>query len=153
VIIDIDPDDLEDNLEINDDIKDDDDDDPDDEVEDVKKPKDKKEIKKHFYVDPKEFDSEITDFYNSGIISDNLANMVSKISNKLSFARNFINYSYREEMVGDGIVRMMKALLAKKYDRNKANNPFSYFTKIAFNAFRNRIKKEKHMHDTHEKYQ
>jgi DNA-directed RNA polymerase specialized sigma24 family protein len=48
---------------------------------------------------------------------------------------------------------MMKALMAKKYNREKGTNPFSYFTRIAFNAFRNRIKKEKHIAETHSKYQ
>jgi hypothetical protein len=109
--------------------------------------------KTKFYVDPKEFDEEIVRYYDSGKMSDNLANMVSKISHKLSYAPNFINYTYREEMVGDGVIRMMKALMAKKYNRDKGTNPFSYFTRIAFNAFRNRIKKEKHMVETHEKYQ
>jgi hypothetical protein len=119
------------------------------EVSTDKKPKDKKK----FYVDPKQFDDEIVNFYKTEIISNELADMISKISYKLSYASNFINYSYREEMVGDGIVRMMKALIAKKYDRERGTNPFSYFTRIAFNAFRNRIKKEKHIHETHEKYQ
>lgn len=109
--------------------------------------------KAKYYVDPKEFDEEIMKYYKSANMSDNLAMMISKISNKLSYAPNFINYSYREEMVGDGIIRMMKALIAKKYNRDKGTNPFSYFTRIAFNAFRNRIKKEKHIHETHEKYQ
>jgi hypothetical protein len=109
--------------------------------------------KTKFYVEPKEFDQEIMNYYDSGKMSDKLADMVSKISHKLSYAPNFINYSYREEMVGDGVIRMMKALIAQKYDREKGTNPFSYFTRIAFNAFRNRIKKEKHMHETHEKYQ
>lgn len=123
------------------------------EEEPEEKKKRKKKEKQKFYVDPKEFDIEIMNYYSSGVISNNLAEMINKISHKLSFAGNFINYSYREEMVGDGVVRMMKALIAKKYDREKASNPFSYFTKIAFNAFRNRIKKEKHIHETHEKYQ
>jgi hypothetical protein len=109
--------------------------------------------KAKFYVEPKKFDEEIMNYYDSGKMSDELAMMVSKISHKLSFAPNFINYSYREEMVGDGVIRMMKALIAKKYNREKGTNPFSYFTRIAFNAFRNRIKKEKHIHETHEKYQ
>lgn len=117
------------------------------------KPVKEKIDKTKYYVDPKEFDDEIVKFYKSSVMSNNLAEMVSKISNKLSFAPNFINYSYREEMVGDGIVRMMKALISKKYNRKKGTNPFSYFTRIAFNAFRNRIKKEKHIHETHEKYQ
>ena len=109
--------------------------------------------KTKFYVEPKKFDEEIMNYYDTGKMSDDLANMVSKISHKLSYAPNFINYSYREEMVGDGVIRMMKALIAKKYNRDKGTNPFSYFTRIAFNAFRNRIKKEKHIHETHEKYQ
>lgn len=116
----------------------------------AKKPKAPKE---KFYVEPKKFDDEIIKYYDSGEMSDELANMVSKIANKLSFASNFVNYTYREEMVGDGIVRMFKALMSKKYDREKGTNPFSYFTRIAFNAFRNRIKKEKHIHEAHERYQ
>jgi hypothetical protein len=116
-------------------------------------PKKKTVDKTKFYVDPKEFDEQIMNYYDTNNMTNNLAEMVSKISNKLSYASNFINYSYREEMVGDGIIRMMKALIAKKYNRTKGTNPFSYFTRIAFNAFRNRIKKEKHIHETHEKYQ
>jgi len=106
-----------------------------------------------YYVDPKEFDEKIQIYYKTDVLSDELAQMVSKIAHKLSFASNFINYSYREEMVGDGIIRMFKALMSKKYSHDKGTNPFSYFTRIAFNAFRNRIKKEKHIHETHEKYQ
>jgi hypothetical protein len=134
--------------------KDEDDEDNEDEDEEIVDKKKKPTVdKKKFYVDPKEFDLEIMNYYDTNHMSNNLAEMVSKISHKLSYASNFINYSYREEMVGDGVVRMMKALLAKKYDREKGTNPFSYFTRIAFNAFRNRIKKEKHIHETHEKYQ
>lgn len=109
--------------------------------------------KEKYYVNPQEFDDEIVNYYKTGNMSDNLAMMISKIANKLSFAPNFIRYTYREEMVGDGIIRMFKALTTKKYDHAKGSNPFSYFTRIAFNAFRNRIKKEKHLRDTHEKYQ
>ena len=117
----------------------------------------KKADKEKYYVNPLEFDTEIGNYYESGIMSDKLATMVSNIANKLSYAPNFINYTFREEMVGDGIIRMFKALTSKKYDHKKgataSAGPFSYFTRIAFNAFRNRIKKEKHMRDTHEKYQ
>lgn len=122
-------------------------------ISEIKKRGKKPVDKEKFYVDPKEFDEQIVVYYETGIMSDELALMVSKISHKLSYAPNFINYTFREEMVGDGIIRMFKALMSKKYDREKGTNPFSYFTRIAFNAFRNRIKKEKHMRDTHEKYQ
>lgn len=122
---------------------------------DLDKPKKRgpKPNKLQFYVEPKEFDECIISYYNSGTITDKLATMISKIAHKLSYAPNFINYTYRDEMVGDAVVRMMKALIAKKYTHKKGSNPFSYFTKIAFNAFRNRIKKEKYAHDTLQKYQ
>ena len=114
-----------------------------------KKPADKEKI----YVQPKEFHAEILKYYESGHITDELALMINKIANKLSYAPNFINYSYREEFIGDAIVRMFKALTARKYDSVKHSNPFAYFTRIAYNAFINRIKKEKYMHETHQKYQ
>lgn len=122
-------------------------------ISEIKKRGKKPVDKEKFYVDPKQFDEQIVVYYKTGKMSDELALMVSKIAHKLSYAPNFINYTFREEMVGDGIIRMFKALMSKKYDREKGTNPFSYFTRIAFNAFRNRIKKEKHMRDTHEKYQ
>ena len=78
--------------------------------------------------------------------------MVAKIARRLAYAPNFINYSFREEFIGDAIIKMMQALKNKKFDPEKGN-PFSYFTKIAFNAFRNRIKKEKRTHDALQTYQ
>lgn len=146
------PDDNADN-ELEDEDDEDDEDEPAAKIENEVLFKKTKAPKEKFYVEPKKFDQEIMNYYDSGEMSDELASMVSKIANKLSYASNFVNYTYREEMVGDGIVRMFKALMAKKYDREKGTNPFSYFTRIAFNAFRNRIKKEKHIHEAHEKYQ
>ena len=122
-------------------------------IEDKPKKRGPKPSKLQYYVDPKEFDKCIIDYYESNEISEDLATMISKIAHKLSYAPNFINYTYRDEMVGDAIVRMMKALISRKYTHSKGYNPFSYFTKIAFNAFRNRIKREKHAHDTLQKYQ
>ena len=122
-------------------------------IEDKPKKRGPKPTKLQYYVDPKEFDKCIIDYYESNEISEDLATMISKIAHKLSYAPNFINYTYRDEMVGDAIVRMMKALISRKYTHSKGYNPFSYFTKIAFNAFRNRIKREKHAHDTLQKYQ
>ena len=139
--------------EYNDIEEDDDDDEEDEELEKILKPRKPKVPKEKFYVDPKKFDDEIVNYYQSGDISNELAEMVSKIANKLSYSSNFAGYTYREEMVGDGIVRMFKALMSKKYDREKGTNPFSYFTRIAFNAFRNRIKKEKTINEAQEKYQ
>jgi len=108
--------------------------------------------KKKIYIVPKEFDDAIMEYYKTGNLTNQLAEMIDKIAQKLAYAPNFINYSYRSDMIGDAIIKMMKALIGKKYQHNKGSNPFSYFTRIAFNAYRNRIKIEKRNQEIHEKY-
>jgi Sigma-70 region 2 len=63
------------------------------------------------------------------------------ICNRLSTKPNFINYSYREDMIADGIENCVAA--AHSFDPDKSSNPFAYFTQIAWNAFIRRITKEK----------
>ncbi len=117
-----------------------------------KRPKTKKPKSQH-YVNGKEFLDKITEYYTTGVIDDELSTMILKISNGLSYAPNFINYSYKDEMVGDAVLKMFSALKHKKFNIASGNNPFSYFTTIAFHAFINRIKKEKKHRDTITKYQ
>jgi|694.fasta_scaffold65266_2 hypothetical protein len=115
------------------------------EVEEVKPKKIKPKDREH-YVNGKEFEEEIRNFYNTDNITINLGECINKIANGLSYAPNFINYSYKEEMVGDAIVKMFSALKNKKFKLDSGFSPFSYFTTIAFHAFINRIKKEKKHH-------
>ena len=63
------------------------------------------------------------------------------IAERLSYRPNFINYPYREEMVGDGIENCL--MYAANFDPTKSKNPFSYFTQIIYFAFVRRIQKEK----------
>ena len=63
------------------------------------------------------------------------------ICNKLSTKPNFVGYSYRDEMIADGIENCVTA--AHSFDPAKSVNPFAYFTQIAWNAFIRRIAKEK----------
>lgn len=98
------------------------------------------------YVNSKEFEEEIRSFYNTDVVTIKLGECINKIANGLSFATNFINYSYKEDMVGDAIVKMFSALKNKKFRLDSGFSPFSYFTTIAFHAFINRIKKEKKHH-------
>ena len=64
-----------------------------------------------------------------------------KIATKLANRPNFINYSYRDEMVGDGIENCIKYV--KSFNPEKSINPFAYFTQIVWNSFIGRIGKEK----------
>jgi len=119
----------------------------------AKKPKKKRAKKsakkKHYYVNPAEFLQDITDYYSQDEaknIPEKLGESVYKIASGLSYAPNFINYSYKDEMIGDAILKMITAIKNKKFDITSGHNPFSYFTTVAFHAFINRIKKEKKHH-------
>jgi len=98
------------------------------------------------YVNSREFEEEIRIYYKSGEVSIKLGESITKIANGLSFAPNFINYSYKDDMIGDAIVKMFSALRNQKFRLDSGFSPFSYFTTIAFHAFINRIKKEKKHH-------
>jgi hypothetical protein len=120
----------------------------------VKRKKRKKsKDKSTHYVNAKEFYQEICDYYQSDILPDHLAESINKIAIGLGYAPNFINYSYKDDMIGDAILKMFSALKNRKFNIDAGNNPFSYFTTIAFHAFINRIKKEKKHRETLSKYQ
>ena len=112
-----------------------------------------KEQLKTNYVDPIYMEEMIKKFYETDVFSSELADMIQKIATRLGFAQNFINYSYKEEMIGDAVIKMVTALKRRRFLVGSGYNPFSYFTKVAFRAFQNRIKKEKKDHDTIKRYQ
>jgi len=64
-----------------------------------------------------------------------------KIANHLSYRPNFINYTYRDEMISDGIENCLQ--YASNFNPEKSKNPFAYFTQIIYYAFIRRIQKEK----------
>jgi hypothetical protein len=115
-------------------------------------PKKLKPREKEHYVNSREFEEEIRQFYKTGHVTIKLGESINKIANGLSYAPNFINYSYKEDMVGDAIVKMFSALKNQKFKLDSGFSPFSYFTTIAFHAFINRIKKEKKHHEAVNEY-
>ena len=64
-----------------------------------------------------------------------------KIANHLSYRPNFINYTFRDDMISDGIENCLQYL--DNFNPAKSNNPFAYFTQIIYYAFIRRIQKEK----------
>ena len=64
-----------------------------------------------------------------------------KIAEGLSHKPNFINYTYRDEMMADGIENCL--MYFSNFDPTKSKNPFAYFTQIIYYAFLRRIQKEK----------
>ena len=107
-----------------------------------------KEKKAEYYIEPKIFKASLRKYYDSDILTDDLAENIKKIAYGLSYNSSFINYSYKDDMIGDALIKMYSALKYKKYKFENNSNPFSYFTTIAYHAFINRIKKEKKHHQT-----
>ena len=64
-----------------------------------------------------------------------------KIANHLSYRPNFINYTYRDDMISDGIGNCLQYM--RNFNPEKSNNPFAYFTQIIYYAFLRRIQREK----------
>ena len=74
-------------------------------------------------------------------VSNYLGECILKIANHLSYRPNFINYTYRDEMISDGIENSLQYI--DNFDPEKSKNPFAYFTQIIYFAFVRRITKEK----------
>lgn len=64
-----------------------------------------------------------------------------KIATHLSYKSNFINYTFKDDMISDGIENCLTAVA--KFDPSKSANPFAYYTQIVYFAFIRRIQKEK----------
>lgn len=64
-----------------------------------------------------------------------------QIANRLATKPNFSGYTYKEEMISDGLENAIQAL--SNFDPDKSSNPFAYFTQIIWYAFLRRIDKEK----------
>jgi len=75
------------------------------------------------------------------IVSNYLGECFLKIATHLSYKANFINYTYRDDMISDGIENCLVAV--DKFDPEKSKNPFAYYTQIIYFAFVRRIQKEK----------
>jgi hypothetical protein len=83
-------------------------------------------------------------------VTEYLGTCLLKIAEGLSRKPNFIRYTYREDMVMDGIENCLKAI--NNFDVNTGTrtglpNAFAYFTQICFFAFIRRIQKEKKCQD------
>ena len=112
----------------------------------------KEKPKKQYYVDNKKFLAAMKEYKSSvlecaeqgksrPIVPIYIADCIMKIATHLSYKPNFINYSFRDEMICDGIENCLQYI--DNFNPDKYDNPFAYFTQIIYYAFLRRIEKEK----------
>lgn len=111
-----------------------------------------KQLNSDHYVDNKQFlaemikwKKEIREAEDSGDerppVSEYIGSCFLKIAERLCSKSNFMNYPYKDEMIGDGIENCL--MYAHNFNPRKSKNPFSYFTQIIYYAFLRRIEREK----------
>ena len=112
----------------------------------------KTKTQKEHYVNNKEFLAAMIEYKKSikmaekkkqerPPVTDYIGSCFLKIANHLSYRPNFINYTFRDDMISDGIENCLQYL--DNFNPEKSNNPFAYFTQIIYYAFIRRIQKEK----------
>ena len=98
-----------------------------------------------FYEAIKEYQIKVQEAKEAGLerprVTNYLGECILKIATHLSYKPNFINYSYREDMILDGVENCLQYFT--NFDPTKSKNPFAYFTQIIYYAFLRRIAKEK----------
>ena len=115
----------------------------------------KAKLKPH-YVDNKKFLGAMIDYRlkvqkaeakkrTKPVVTNYIGECFLKIANHLSYRPNFINYTYRDDMISDGIENCLQYM--RNFNPEKSNNPFAYFTQIIYYAFIRRIQKEKKQQD------
>ena len=75
------------------------------------------------------------------LVTNYIGGCFLKIANHLSYRPNFINYTFKDDMISDGIENCLQYL--DNFNPEKSKNPFAYFTQIIYYAFIRRIQNEK----------
>jgi len=108
--------------------------------------------KRNNYVNNKDLLASLTEYRNACLEAENVGDPVPRVPNyigecivliatRLATRPNFYGYSYKEDMISDGIENCLQYI--RNFDPEKSNNPFAYFTQIIWFAFLRRIGKEK----------
>ena len=113
--------------------------------------KKKKKVSEH-YVNNKYFYEKLCEWKKTVVeaedcgekrppVTEYIGTCFIKIAEGLSRKLCFINYDFRDDMIGDAIENC--TLYAHNFSPTKSKNPFAYFTQMTYYAFLRRIQKEK----------
>lgn len=117
-------------------------------IEKVKKPivrRPKSTTTKGHYVTNSVLLPEVIRAKELGRITNELARMILMIAERFSCKSNFVGYSFREDMVSFAMVNMMANAL--KFNPEKSNNPFAFYTTAIRNSFLQYLADEKKHRD------
>lgn len=105
----------------------------------------------NYYVDPKQLKHEVVLYKQTGVISEPLGLILINIANRFATKPNFSGYTYKEDFIGDAILRMCEQLY-KLDEKFSGTQMFSYLTQIVYWKFCHKINMETRYAKTKEDY-
>lgn len=77
----------------------------------------------------------------TGVLSNKLAKMLWMIAERYSYSPSFAGYSFREDMVSIAVVNLCANW--HKFNPEKSDNPFAFYTTAAYRSFLQYLADEK----------
>ena len=103
----------------------------------------KKQPGKKYPVTNEELMPLIFEYRRTGLVSEELGRKLLQIARNLSNLGSFHGYTWKEDMVSDGVLTCIKYMYNFDPMKYGKPNPFAYFTSVIRNAFLNYIKGQK----------
>jgi hypothetical protein len=97
-----------------------------------------------YYLTNEDLLPEVIKSREVGYITDRLARMLMLLTERYSRKANFVGYSYREDMVGAALLNLCKNAL--KFNPERSQNPFAFYTTAIFRSFLQYMEGEKAEH-------
>lgn len=90
-------------------------------------------VTEKYYLSNSSLLPEVIASREKGVISNKLAGMLMMLATRYSTRPNFVNYSFREDMISEALVDLSKNAL--KFNPEKSNNPFAFYTTCIHHSF------------------
>ena len=100
--------------------------------------------RKKQYINNVDFTNTLIDWIDAGAeapVPEYVAACFMQITTRYGRKINFSGYTYLDDMKSEALEHCVK--YANRFDKNKSNNAFAYFTQVCHNAFIQFINKEK----------
>jgi len=97
------------------------------------------------YIDNNLLKDELIKHVETGVVSDELANMFQLLAKNLLRKGNFSGYTFKDDLYSDAIYDLLK--YSHNYNPEKGVSAFGYITTIAYQSMVRRIVKEKKYHE------
>lgn len=99
----------------------------------------------HYVTNAQLLEAIAADKANNKTLSPQLAGYLHKIAERYSFSSSFGGYSFREDMVSFAVVNLVANW--HKFDPEKSDNPFAFYTTAAYRSFLQYLADEKKQRD------